>query len=395
MPLGSEAQFKDQLTALFDDHRDLVSQHFADEIKSDFRNSFFQPRFYFVFSPFDLAVISLINDFEFPTQTFQPYHPYWAKGKRSGATGVRERAAESAETGSFYHQVIIGPMPKFRLDNDSVAVQRAHETFLSNQPLPLMAVCQLKLNNELLIGTGADFLRCVIKAVRRRFSEESKRHELAARGHLQMVMLESTAWSELTLILFSTSYSPIARFLLELRAMTVSRLKRTLYETDPEDWQCFWALLTERMGGGADRPSTLSEFAEVPVFMNTTTRLGFRFELFEGQGQHPDIKPIDPEDKVCAFARFLTAPAHLGNVVSQVVGLPLAECSDKILLCAGRGDFVYPSCGADVEMEPHPSIPMSTAGLVKMVTHKFRAAVSARPMRDLERPGWGGETKRL
>jgi hypothetical protein len=362
LPVGHECEFRDRLRGMFENHLKKISQNFRHK-SEEFGNIFFRPQFYYTFSAFDLTILSLINDFEFPTQAFHPYHPlFWPD--------TPDKIA------SFQHQVNVGLVPRFSSGEDSVAVKLAQTTFLNNQPLPLIAVCQLKLNNECLIGTGTDFLRCVIKALRRRYEEEAKKQDGKwKKDNLQIIILRSVTWSELTLILFSTSYNLIAQFLLEIRSLRIKNLKEILVRRDIKDWDCLIRLLSKRIrhAAGEEEP-VLKKFSNAPLFVNSTTILGFRFELFEWDESAQNIEPIDEHDKVYPFCRFLAEPAHLGTAIKNIIGeKPLNECLDSILLCAGRGDFVYPLWGKHSQINSgYSEIPIPTKELVKMVANTFR-----------------------
>lgn len=375
LPIGRESEFRKRLKGMFEEHRKKVSRHFSPESKESFKD-FFLPQFYYTFSSFDLAVLSLINDFEFPTQTFHPYHPLWPDHIDKSQISINKQENQTSDKiSSFYHQVNIGLVPRFSPGELSEAVNLAKNTFLKDQPLPLIAICQLKLNNEPLIGTGTDFLRCVIRGLRLHFEEENPKKDGIRQKNLQIIILRSITWSELTLILFSTSYDMIARSLLKIRSMKVGDLaqilkgadKRDPLEGNLENWECLAQLFMKRIRNATGIESVLEEFSDTPVFMNSTTTMGFRFELFEEGIHAQNIKPIDEQDKIYPFCRFLAEPAHLGNAIKKTVGKPLNECSDDILLCAGRGDFVYPLWKSE-----HFEIPISTKEFIKLLAEKFR-----------------------
>jgi hypothetical protein len=347
-PIARETEFKRKFAVLFQDHQDKVAASFSSETaRTAFKKSFYVPAFYAVFSCFDLAVISLIDDFEFPTQTFHPYHPFWPEIQASRTAGA-DRTTANRGTESFYHQVITGPFPRFDASHngpegaESGAAKLANATFLAQHPMPLMGVCQFKLNNELLIGTGTDFLRCVVKTVQHRFtSRASRAPSFWAGRELQMLMFESTAWSELTLVLFSNAYNSIVRFVLDLRSVRISDLEASCRACGASgDWDKLFSLLSRRAGNHGD----------ISVLVNSITTLGFRFELFENSPTYEGVSPIAENDSIHVFCRFSTWPERLGDGISAVVGAPLDVCAEKILICTGRGDFVFPADGTKHEM---------------------------------------------
>jgi len=183
---------------------------------------FYDPRAYVLLSNFDLAFISLIEGYEFPVQRFRPFDPLWPRGRNTRRTDDRP----TSEFRSFPHRTIVGPGPVWGKRTD--IVKKANETFLLPRPKrpPLIGICQIKLNNSLLLGAGGTFLRCMSKAILSRWharfrSSESKEYRYTRPGQTRIIILESYAWHEFTLLIFSDSFNKIRDLVKIIQGMTL------------------------------------------------------------------------------------------------------------------------------------------------------------------------------
>ena len=342
LPIGKEEQFKKELSKLFENYLKDYKKNFPSKIPKEEFSTLYIPKFYVIFSPFDLVSLSVMDSFEFGSQTFCPFHPDWSEGEESSRR-------------SFSYQVILGPTPKFSEDREkkeSQSIRLAKSTFLSERPLPLIAICQLKLNNALIIGAGVDFVRCVIKAIRRHFDYLVKENKFK-KDEIQLIILESYSWHELTLLLFSTSYNKMLQFILSIREMTVSKMKKIIEKEAVEElkktddiWD--WKQFDEAPKLGLELISKSNKLQynininASHIFLNSITNLGFRFEIFEEGVDTTRVKPIHKEN-IYAFCRFSTKTGHLASGIKTTIGIPYDKITGQALFSVGKGgDFVYP-----------------------------------------------------
>jgi hypothetical protein len=116
---------------------------------AEFDGAYYIPKGYALFGPFDLAVLSLVDDFEIGTRTFRAYDPMLLAGGQESAY-------------NFRHRTLLGATPLY---GDAVTVaDLARDTFLCENRLPYLAICEVKLNNDLVVGLGLDFLGLALEA---------------------------------------------------------------------------------------------------------------------------------------------------------------------------------------------------------------------------------------
>lgn len=239
--IGDICKFREELQGLFRNYKkgfpDMPVQSAAGTAGSgsspreEFKDYMYKPAIYVTFGQFDFVALALIDDFEIATNTFHPLDPDWPTDSGLSRYPNSPRIADHR---TFYHQYITGPLPRFGLNSARSPVQLALNTFLDPNPLPLVGICQLKLQNGLFIGTGSDFLRCAIKAIRRRFyAYENAQRQLCrdnqnSRRCLRLLIAESFSWHEITIVVFGNSFHDIVQFILDVREMTVGRMEHIL-----------------------------------------------------------------------------------------------------------------------------------------------------------------------
>ena len=142
--------------AVFQKYREAVRRNFSgttlESDASEFASAFYRPAPYYLFGRFDLAILTLVDDFEFSSRTFHPFDPMMADGPKDYFE-------------NFLHKVITGPTPTF--DDKSTLIDLARRTFLAPVRKPLFGLSLFKLNNSLLVGTGTTLLRTAVTHARR------------------------------------------------------------------------------------------------------------------------------------------------------------------------------------------------------------------------------------
>ena len=145
MPAGEEQEFIVEMNKFLRGYKTEIGQYFAARGKAGqddtagtankFKN-FYKPKSYVLFSPFDLAVVALMDDFHFGVQAFSPFDPKWPT--RPGVTnclGVPTRL-ESDHPGkrTFYHKTLLGPCPTWRTSGQPEVVGFAERMLAGNVP---------------------------------------------------------------------------------------------------------------------------------------------------------------------------------------------------------------------------------------------------------------------
>jgi hypothetical protein len=352
IPLGHEVEFYEAIfydprlqRGMFFKYQEELKKNFkqagegqSDEFK-EFENYFYIPRPYSMFGEFDLGIISLIDDFEFSCRTFHSYDP------------IIGSAGDKLDRRGFAHQVIVGPFPRFSHGPESDPVELAKRTFLAAQ-FPLIGICQLKLNNALLIGEGSNLLRATINYIKSAFNEVEY-------SNTELLILESYSWNEITLLVFSDSYLKIVDFLLNsVREKTVGEVynfflqrKNALdaqlkAENDPARREKFknaidqYQNLANVMNKAAtiDIENWANEYSH--LFQISATYLGFDFQIFkdfkEGNTTSSLYNKISPDDFVYPIYNWTVKAGHLKDT-ANILG-----ATGDVSIRPGKRDLIFP-----------------------------------------------------
>jgi len=363
----------------FKNYREKISNHLLPQERDEFKRLFYRPVPYVLLSSFDLAVLALVDDFEFPVQKFHPFDPLWPK---------------DAEFRGFPHRTTIGPAITWR-NPDHIAEIFSDTFLLRRPPPPLIGICQVEVNSSLLIGAGGNFLRCMSKSFKSCFDRMWAAHRIS--DETRLIILESYAWHEFTLLVLSNSFVSIRDLLREIRRMTLvdvgyylaqepnpSRRESNLAEwrellsradvyglmkrstrpcprDEPHDFEELFTLQLQQytiarrelMGS----PSGLSEPFGSHAIFNTTTLLGYSADLLvdmlhgkstpEGITGAANIigKPADV-DKQRGRGTYLIRnwTAKAGHLSAATEAL---KAHGGYVDTAGRGDFCYPCRAGD------------------------------------------------
>jgi hypothetical protein len=324
-PPSQELQFYENEfeKELFKNYKKNLRSLFVDEQSpsylKEFDDSFYIPKSYFVFGKFDLAILSLVDGYEFSSRAFRPFEPLMKKGEKT----YKE---------NFIHQIILGPTPKFR-QRDSI-IELASETFLSKDPFPLIGICQLKLNSYFTIGFGNDFLRSAIKLIKYFYQE------FFSDSENKIIILESYSWHELTLLLFSNSYEQITKFILRLREITYGKMKAILKRNKELDEIQSLESGTSLNSRVIKNVSDKFNIDKNHIFENSTSIYGFDSKIYKEikRGLNTTLDKIDRKDKIFPFCRWFTKAGHLKKAIDKVSH----KDSNRAKICVGRGDFIYP-----------------------------------------------------
>ncbi len=347
LPFGKQREFfENEIKQLFENYKDALEKNLDRRRKLDeesnrldpgfykyadeFSDYFYVPKAYYVFGHFDLAVLSLVEDFVFSTRTFTPFDPVIVKDN----PGTVNASGNYDWLFAFDHKVFTGPTPKFQDQHDIVDL--AKKTFLNRKSLPLISITQLKLSNALQISYGSTFLRSVIKAIY--FILRHKRDQW--KGGFDFLLLESYAWHEITLITFADSYDKIFEIM--------PLLRRVNFESMCSILNCYEALegsLLKRSPIfsqilGNSRKSQINKL--YPVIINSSTSLGFDFDLLliDTAAREEALNRInmDREDKVIPLSRWRLQPGSIDDPLREF----LVDEQKSLQISMGTGDFYYP-----------------------------------------------------
>ncbi len=223
MPFGKEEEFiKYEVDNLFKQYKEEIEK-FADEDDpnlSSFKSYFYFPKAYCLFGKFDLALFSLIDNFDLGTKEFHPFSPL-IQPKLQEAKEKEE--VESYEPVNYTYHTISGLAPDLKFiskDEDSL-LEKAQKTFLQEKGkgLPLIGITSLKFNNGFMIGNSGAFPELLLRKIREVILEPTE-----LEGKLEYLIIHTFSWHEITIVFFSDSYSRITDRIFTLRELTFSDL---------------------------------------------------------------------------------------------------------------------------------------------------------------------------
>ena len=163
----------------------------------------YKPIAYHLFGSFDVALISLIDTFKFAQKVYEP-----PPGTTPGE--------------SINYQIQVGNANK-RFNKKSLEdsfKELIKDEKSENHDFPFIMISNLKLNNGLLIGNGANFIEIV---------QEKLKNLLDTKN---FILLNTYNWCELTLILFSNDFTDLGDLIQDIRNITLKDCIDIFEETE-------------------------------------------------------------------------------------------------------------------------------------------------------------------
>ena len=221
LPLGKESDIENTVDKLFVEFKKLLKRKIKDYTTVDYPNSaledldnhFYNPKKYYLFGEFDLAMITLIDGFSFPVREFT---------HKSFYLNTENPLLETSR-----HN-ILGPTPKF---NDENIINSYKRVFSPENQYPLISISRLKLNDLFLLEKGTDFIRGSIKLINQKLKEIRLEKDFL---NFDFFIVENYGWSELTVVFFVDSYKIVGEIMLKLRSLLWQDLLNTLKDIDLE-----------------------------------------------------------------------------------------------------------------------------------------------------------------
>lgn len=344
MPFGEEHTFyeKEIKAGIFEGYRKNLTAHLSrfapeeDPYDAELDKYFYKPKAYALFGNFDLAVISLVEDFTISSRIFGPHSHYMQHSLNKGQ-----------QPHNFTFKTIVGPTPDvdvLKANADGPAplnlLQKAKKTFLatelnsspvSGSVYPFVGICSVKVNNGLLIGTGGRLINLILRVI-----EAQLRTAKEQGDQFEFIQIQSFSWNELTILFFSDSFKTIAKNILHLRSLTFKDLKPyfpSFYNAVNK--RC---LIRKFMAENSEN----YELQHSHLFVNTHTILGYDFDLL-GQQEQPACFMDLNDEGLEFYTQWYVKPGHL-KVSTDFLKSIYKKDSD-IQVIVGKGDFIFPKKG--------------------------------------------------
>lgn len=169
-------------------------------------NVLYNPLEYYIFGNYDIAFISLSDSYKFAQKLFTP--------KTKGNSGA-------SNPNTF--QIITGIISGGKTDDDLRAffLERVKESNIQKTST-FIGICNLKINNGLLVGNGYNFYDKVIELIDKTINPIIKKDTQPNNNYL---LLQSFSWFETSVLIFAENPGIISEALTSLRRLRLSDLK--------------------------------------------------------------------------------------------------------------------------------------------------------------------------
>ncbi len=195
---------------LFEDYKKQCNEYLQDGDKLD--DTLFKPLQYYIFGNYDIAFITLVDRFKFSQKLFVPKKDHDA---------VKETKESKFDPSAF--QVITGICPEINKDFEPQTFFRNKEEAQTPDKDRFVTICNLKLNNKLLIGNGTNFYDLVVITI----NELIKKHFALDDEGIKdkYFVMQSFSWFEISVVLFTEKIDCIKDIIGRLRILTLKDLR--------------------------------------------------------------------------------------------------------------------------------------------------------------------------
>jgi len=266
----SKEENKPQTSGSFANSINKLIKAYSDD-DDNLDKKIYNPIAYCLFGEFDLAVFSLIDDFNFASRKFKPYD----KGglfKYQINTGVIP-LIDQGEQGA-------GDLNEFKDSLDGL-FSNGHEFIY-----PYVGITSIKLNNAMMVGIGDDFIKLMNQTIVTKLDQFIKQNDPTAnfksgKDNLFYVINENVGWNELTIYFFSKTTDLIKDAVYTLRGLNLSSISnlfvannefKTILNNIENN-----SLLTDLIG---DNKESFHILTSHPIIA-TSTIFGFNVNLFD------------------------------------------------------------------------------------------------------------------
>jgi hypothetical protein len=257
----------------------------AKERKENFRldkdDVIYKPLCYYLLGNYDLAFISIIDNFKFAHRLFEPL-----QGESSGPHAFQCYCGLSLGQNAESENVINKNLNKGKY---------------------FLAVCNLKLNNGLLIGNGNDLLDITVDLIKSSLDKFS--------ADLDYLVSYSFSCFEITLYLFVDVSSKLSDIILEIRRLKLSSVEEPKKENiilHSLYYELEQTELSQLSKGDRDK-----KFNSVSLLSDTQTYFGIHSDLIELDNQDEYVSNAMKIDLVTEL-EIQVKPGHYRDFINKI-----------------------------------------------------------------------------
>lgn len=304
--------------------------------KANIENSLFNPLVYYIFGSYDIAFISLVDRFKFSQKLFVPPQNI---NEDTDISGSRKNYDQSA------FQIITGlcPVikPHFNPKNFFESKLR-EENIVQNR---FVTICNLKLNNKLLIGNGSllyDRIAITVHDTLKAFFPDTSSQQ-------NYLIIQSFSWFELSVIFFSEHLdkrnSEIAKAIGSLRSLTLETLEKSCLKYGIQD-PTIHELLENSMFSLIDYADRNNK--DIFLFSDSHSYIGFRKECLEKEDplySEQIITQLKVQLKPGYLKDFKKSMSDVIKVKDSAIGMKEISKNDDVhapqRMVMGKYDYVF------------------------------------------------------
>jgi hypothetical protein len=225
MPFGNEEAFYENMKELIEKYKEnsrKTNKKLGFKDQDDFfENYCYRPLGYCMWGSFDLAMISLVDDFSLSSRDFHPYSslftPEGDKEKKSFSyqvmTTVHTYPTKNTDDNENEFTGMFESKPLKDLW-DEISIQTNGDI---TSKFNFIGISTFKINNGILLGVGSNSIDLIKLYLSKKISQFSS-------GALKFLILDSFSWYEIVILFFSDNINTIAKCLANCREATIEEL---------------------------------------------------------------------------------------------------------------------------------------------------------------------------
>lgn len=223
----------------------------------------YKPGIYHLFGNYDVAFISFIDNYKFAQKLLRP-----------------EKVGTDFKSNTF--QIITG------------ITLATSDDFETDQQPKFVSVCNLKLNNGLLIGNGQEYINAVTTLIKETIAEYNKGSDIK----VTYALMQSFSWAELCLVIFCDKVKGIPDIITELRGKKVEALNDDIVTTIKSN-SLYSSILDKS-----------SQIDDCHIFSDSHSYFGVKFSDFENE--------INIDDELITETEWMVKPGHIEDLTRSL-----------------------------------------------------------------------------
>ncbi|MBK8698175.1 MAG: hypothetical protein IPN29_00810 [Saprospiraceae bacterium] len=276
--------------------------------KTNTVNILYNPLKYYIFGNYDIAFISLVDSYKFAQKLFTPKSKSDENNKNESEEDIDH---EVLNPHSF--QVLTGMVSG---QDESNFLRNFFFERLRDKDCKIstfVGICNLKINNGLLVGTGYFFYKKVLEHIKKIVSNilVQQQDDPSAIS----LTMQSFSWFEISLIIFSDKPERISKIITKLREQKLDNIAQ-IDSSDIDD------IIKSSIYAGVDATNNkedkyrIDQIMQSHIFADTHSYFGVNYDQFKDKEFMKNIPGGKLDLK--AEIEWQVKPGHLANLVDII-----------------------------------------------------------------------------